>query len=135
MSGCRVSRGGSDGTNKNVLILFRDDDDNDDEGVVDVTVGAGLAGDAFRKLEADIDMGGLAAAAAESSFFSSLSSKIGCRILPGVEGPPNDLDPIAASPPPTPNPPLFPLLSHDKVRGRGVLYSPPVASVRDDRKE
>lgn len=100
--------------------MFRDDDGR--VGVV--VVGPGTAGNTLRRLEADIDIGGLAADSKSSG------SSIGCRILPGVDGPPNDIDSVAG-------PPLwkFPLLSHDKVRRRGAIYSPPETSVRDDKKE
>jgi len=74
---------------------------------------------------ADIDKGGLDAACISSS-----ENRIGWKMLPGVDGPPNDFDSNEG-----PTLPVFPLLSHDKVRRRGVLYSPPDASVREDRKE
>ena len=114
--------------------------------VVTVVVGAvglTLTGEAFRKLEADIDIGGLIIVAAVDSSFSSSSDscRIGCRILPDVNcRPPNDFDDSigvcgCVCPPPFPIV-VYPLLSHDKVRRRGALYSPPnSASVRDDKKE
>ena len=119
MSGCRFSREGSDdGASKGVLPVFRD-------GVCIgiAVVGPGTTGNAFRRFEADIDMGGLAVDSKSSG------SSIGCRILP-VDGPPSDFDSIVC-------PPFFKfaLLSHDRVRRRGALYSPPDTSVRDDKKE
>lgn len=102
-----------------MLLVFRDDDG----GVGVVVIGPGTAGDTFRRLEADIDMGGRVVDSISSG------SSIGCMIPPNVDGPPNDFVSMAG-------PPLFviPWLSHDNVRRRGAQNSPDT-SVRDDKKE
>ena len=101
--------------------MLRDDKDG---RVGVVVVGPGPSGNTFLRLEADIDVGGPGADSA------SAGSSIGCRIVPEVTGPPNDFD--SKTWPPFLESPLW---SHDKVRRRGALYSPPDTSVRDDRKE
>ena len=116
IKGWRFSRGGRDGgTDKDALFVFLEYC-----RVGDVVNGPVNVGKAFRRFEAEIDMGG------------SISSgnSIGCRMLPGVDAPPNDFESVAC-------PFLFEfsLLSHDKVRRRGMLYSPPDTSVSNDKNE
>ena len=118
-----MSRDDNDDGAINDALFFVRDDGGGVAAAVDV-VGAGIAGDAFRRFEADIDMGGLVADSISSG------SKIGCRILPVADEPPNDFESITDPPFPA-----LKLLSHDKVRRRGALYSAPDASVRDDKKE
>lgn len=101
--------------------MFRDDEDG---CVGAVAADPGFSGKAFRRFEADIDVGGLGADS------TSAGSSIGCRIQPELTGPSNDFESEAW-------PPLLdsPLWSHDKVRRRGALYSPPDTSVSDDKNE
>lgn len=89
-----------------MLAVFRDEEG----GVGAIAFEPDTVGDAFRKLAADIDVGGLATESMSSG------NNIGCKMLPDVDGPLDDFESIAEAALPG-----YPLLSHDKVRRRGTL--------------